>query len=471
MSDMPPASRDPRLGRMIPIVVAFCFFLEGLDSTIVATAIPAMARGLDETPLRLGLALTAYVLAQAVFIPVSGWVADRFGMRRTFCAAMLVFAAGSMASGMAPDFPSLIAARVVQGFGGALMTPVGRLILFRSFARSDYAKAISYMNIPSVMGPTMGPLLGGLITTYGDWRLIFFVNVPFCLLGVAMAWRYVQDVDTPPPGRFDLPGFLLVGSGMLLLQLALEQLSHPWMPRWVSVLLLMAAAGALAWYAVHARSRPNAALDLTQFRVRTFRISLLAGGLARIGMNAVPFLLPLLLQIGMGLSPIESGSLTFMMSVGTLVSRTISVQALRALGFRTLLLGNSVLCAIGIAGFVIIGPGMPHWAIIAYVLVFGAIRNLQFNNLQTMTYADISRTGLSRATSLGGGIQQLTMGFGVSAAATMLGAVATDPEALTVRDFHLVFLLAAVLPLLALPGFWALRADDGASVSGHRAGK
>ncbi len=455
---------------MIPIVVAFCFFLEGLDSTIVATAIPAMARGLDETPLRLGLALTVYVLAQAVFIPVSGWVADRFGMRRTFCAAMLIFALGSMASGLAPDFPSLIAARALQGFGGALMTPVGRLILFRSFARSDFARAISYMNIPSVIGPTMGPLLGGVITTYADWRLIFFVNVPFCLIGVVMAWRYVQDVDTPPPGKFDLPGFLLVGSGMLLLQLSLEELSHGWMPRWTAVPLLMAAAGALAWYAVHARSRPNAALDLTQFSVRTFRISLLAGGLTRIGMNMVPFLLPLMLQLALGLSPMESGSLTFMMSVGTLVSRTISVKLLRAWGFRTLLLINSTLCAVGIAGFVMIGPGVPHWAIVLYVLLFGAVRNMQFNNLQTMTYADINRAGLSRATSLGGGIQQLTMGLGVSSAATMLGAVAVNPEALAVGDFHLVFLMAAVFPLLGLPGFWSLKRDDGAQVSGHRTG-
>ena len=466
--ELPPASADRRLRLMIPMVVAFCFFLEGLDSTIVTTAIPQMAADLGETPLRLGLAVTSYLLAQAVFIPVSGWVADRFGMRRTFCVAMLVFACASMASGLAASFAGLIAARVVQGIGGAMMVPVGRLILLRSFARKDLPMAISYMNIPSVLGPTLGPLAGGLITQYLHWHWIFFVNVPFSLLGIAMAWRFVRDEAPASGARFDWRGFALLGVGMLLLQVGLEVLSHPVVPRASALLMFGGSVAALFLYARHAQGRSNAALDLSQLNVRTFRIALLVGGVSRVGINAAPFLLPLMLQIGMGMNVLKSGSLTFVMALGTLVTRSFSVQLLRKVGFRNLLSTNTVLSAVALAGFVLVSGQAAAWVIMAYALVFGAVRNLQFNTLQTLTYADIASTGFSRATALGSSIQQLTMGLGVSIAATLLSVVAQDPGHLRLADFQTVFLLAAVFPVLALPGFLGLRRDDASVVSGHR---
>jgi EmrB/QacA subfamily drug resistance transporter len=452
---------------MVPLVVAFAFFLEGLDSTIIATAIPAMAAGLGETPLRLNLALTAYLLSAAVFIPVSGWVADRFGMRLTFTAAVGIFGLGSMASGLAQDFTMLVAARAVQGFGGALMAPVGRLILLRSFPRSEFATAISYMNIPSVIGPTMGPLIGGLIAGHASWRWIFFVNVPFCLLGMVLAWRHVKEVDTPPPQRFDLPGFLMVGVAMLALQAGLFGLGQGVLPVWVDIALLAAAGGLITAYVRWSLARPNAALDFRQMRVRSFRVALLWGGLTRVGMNAVPFLLPLMLQLGFGLSPVVSGSLTFVMSFGTILARTIAVKLLRALGFDRLLLWNTLASAAAVAGFALLDQTTSHWLIAGWVLVFGMIRNIQFNTLQTLTYADMPSEGLSRATSLGGGIQQLTMGVGVSVAASLLASVAGSESVLPAEDFRTVFLLAALIPLLGLPGIRTLRAHDGAAVSGH----
>lgn len=452
---------------MVPLVVAFAFFLEGLDSTIIATAIPAMAAGLGETPLRLNLALTAYLLSAAVFIPVSGWVADRFGMRLTFTAAVGIFGLGSMASGLAQDFTMLVAARAVQGFGGALMAPVGRLILLRSFPRSEFATAISYMNIPSVIGPTMGPLIGGLIAGHASWRWIFFVNVPFCLLGMVLAWRHVKEVDTPPPQRFDLPGFLMVGVAMLALQAGLFGLGRGVLPLWIDITLLAAAGALIAAYVRWSLARPNAALDFRQMRVRSFRVALLWGGLTRIGMNAVPFLLPLMLQLGFGLSPVVSGSLTFVMSLGTILARSIAVRMLRALGFDRLLLWNTLASAAAVAGFALLDQTTSHWLIALWVLVFGMIRNIQFNTLQTLTYADMPSEGLSRATSLGGGIQQLTMGIGVSVAASLLAGVAGSESVLPAEDFRTVFLLAALIPLLGLPGIRTLRSDDGAAVSGH----
>jgi EmrB/QacA subfamily drug resistance transporter len=464
---LPPASADPKLRLLIPLVVAFAFFLEQLDSTIITTAIPDMARGLGETPLRLNLALTGYILSLAVFIPVSGWIADRFGMRRTFCAAIGIFTFGSAICGLSTDLTMLVLSRVLQGFGGAMMTPVGRLILLRSFARKDMVTAMTYVSIPAVLGPTLGPLAGGLITTIASWRWIFYVNIPFGALGILLAWNFVRDVPTAPPPRFDVPGFLIIALGMVLFQAGVELLGHPMLP-WpyvgcvfaLSVLVLFA-------YARYAARRANPALDLTQMRVRSFRVSVITGGLCRVGLNAVPFLLPLMLQIGFGLSPVQSGSLTFVLSLGALVIRPVTAILLRRLGFNRLLIGNAVIAAGALAGFALISPATPHGVILAYVLVFGIVRNTQFNAVQTLTYAEVPRVSLSRATSLGSAVQQLNMGLGVSVSAALLGMLAGPSEKLSVADFHHVFLLLALVPLAALPGFLSLSASDGAQVSGH----
>jgi EmrB/QacA subfamily drug resistance transporter len=470
MSQPPPTVQYPRLRYLIPLVVAFAFFLEQLDATIVTTAIPAMAKSLGETPVRLNLALTSYILSLAVFIPISGWIADRFGMRRTFSAAIAIFTLGSVACGFAPDFRTLVASRVLQGFGGAMMTPVGRLILLRSFPRHDLVTAMTWMSIPALIGPTLGPLAGGLITTYASWRWIFYVNTPFGLAGIWLAWRSVKEVAVPPPESFDFLGFIICGVGMALLEFGIENLGRPVISRFSVAALFAAAALVLALYARHARNHPNAALDLTQLRVRSFRIALGPGGLCRIGINAVPFLLPLMLQIAFGLSPIQSGSLTFVSSLGTLVMRPVTAALLRALGFDRLLFGNAVVSAASIAGFALIQPSTPHWIVLIYVFAFSIVRTTQFNAIQTMTYSDIPPSGLSKATSLGGVVQQLTMGFGVSISAALLGLIAGSEQTLSVRAFHLVFLAVAVVPLLSLPGFARLSPLDGAQVSGHRRG-
>ena len=468
MTDPTPTQANPRLRLLIPLVVAFAFFLEQLDATIITTAIPDMARGLGETPLRLNLALTSYILSLAVFIPVSGWVADRVGMRRTFCWAIAVFTIGSIACGSAVDLRMLVASRVLQGFGGAMLTPVGRLILLRSFPRSDLVTAMTYVSIPSVIGPAIGPLAGGLITTYANWRWIFYVNIPFGLLGILLAWRFVQEVAVPPPERFDWPGFVICGVGMALLEVGIEALGRPVMPAWGVVAVFAAAAALLTFYAHYARSHANAALDLSQLRVRTFRISVFAGGFSRIGINAVPFMLPLLFQIGFGLTPMQSGGLTFVSSLGTLVLRPVTATLLRWLGFDRLLVGNTVVAALVIAGFALIEADTPRLAVLAYVLLFGMARSTQFSTVQTLTFVDITAAGLSKATSLAGVIQQLAMGFGVSISATLLGLVAGHGAVLSVADFHRVFVAIAGLTLLSVPGFLLLSPLDGHHVSGHR---
>jgi EmrB/QacA subfamily drug resistance transporter len=471
MSAVHPTVQRPALRFPIPLVVASAFFLEQLDQTIITTAIPDIARGLDTTPLRLNLALTGYILSLAVFIPISGWVADRFGMRRTFCTAIAIFTVGSICCGAAQTLPMLVASRVLEGFGGAMMTPVGRLILLRSFPRSDLVTAMSYSSIPAIIGPTIGPLAGGAITHFWSWRWIFLVNIPFGLLGILLAWRFVTEVETARPEPFDWPGFGICALGMALLQVAIEVLGRHVVPYWVVVLLFVLAGAVLVGYRSYAGRNPNAALDLTQFRTRTFLIGVAAGGFSRIGIASVPFMLPLMLQLGFGLNPLQSGAITFVSSLGTVFIRPMSALLLRTFGFCRLLLVNTFIAAAGIAGFSVFTPQTPHRWLYAYVLVFGMVRNTQFNGSQTLTFADVPAATLSRATSLAGVIQQLSQGFGIAVAATLLGLVAGSETRLTVPDFHLVFLLLAAIPLLSLFGFVRLHLADGAVVSRHRLSK
>ncbi|MFE0755143.1 DHA2 family efflux MFS transporter permease subunit [Inquilinus sp. NPDC058860] len=461
--------RDPRLRVIIPMIVAVAFLMEQLDSTIITTAIPDMAASLGTTPLRLNLAVTTYVLTLAVFIPVSGWFADRFGARRVFALALFTFTVGSVLCGMADSFAMLLATRALQGLGGAMMTPVGRLILLRSFPRGQLVTAMTYMTLPAIMGPVIGPLLGGVLTTYASWRWIFYVNVPFGCIGILAALRYVEDVrgEAAVP-RFDFGGFLMVGAGLALLQYGLENVGRPAIPVPAILGVLAAAALLLVAFIAYARRAPAPAVDLTLFRLRSFQVGTLAGGLCRIGLNGVPFLLPLMLQVGFGVSPVTSGSLTFVGSFGALLIRPALSSLLRRFGFRGVLGGSAVLGSIMIAGFALMRPDTPHWLIGGYVFAFGLVRSMQFMSSNTLSYADMPAEKLSRATSLGGVLQQLSVSFGVSVAATMLGLVSFDSHALTPERFHEVFLLMAVIPLLSLPGFLRLRPEDGVQVSRHR---
>ena len=462
--------RDPRLRLIIPAGVAVAFLMEQLDSTIITTAIPDIARSLGTTALRMNLAVTAYVLALAVFIPISGWFADRFGARRIFLAALVTFTAASALCGMAQSFPMLVATRALQGVGGAMMIPVGRLILLRSFPRDQLFTAMIYMSMPALIGPVIGPLAGGFITTYISWRWIFYINIPFGGLGIALALRYVEDGRGAAAARFDFRGFLMVGAGLALLQYGIEEIGRPTIPPAAVAGLLIAAALLLLTFALHARRAVAPAVDLTLLRLRSFRIGTLAGGLVRIGMNGVPFLLPLMFQVGFGMNPAESGTLTFCSSFGALLIRPLSPRLLRALGFDRVLFWGAVLGSASVAGFALLQPDTSRWLIAGYVAVFGLVRAIQFMTSNTLSYADTPADQLSRATSLGGVLQQLTVSLGVSLSAMLLGLIAGHGGALTPAVFHAVFLLMAIVPLLALPGFRGLRPEDGVAISGHRRG-
>jgi EmrB/QacA subfamily drug resistance transporter len=459
--------RDPRLRFIIPAVVAVAFLMEQLDSTIIVTAVPDIARTLAVTPLAMNLAVTTYILTLAMFIPVSGWFADRYGARRIFTLSLLIFTVGSILCGMATSFPMLIATRALQGFGGAMMTPVGRLILIRSFPRSQLVTAMTYMTLPAIVGPVIGPVLGGFLTTYLSWRWIFWVNLPFGLIGIFMALRYIEDTDRDRTVKFDFPGFLMVGFGCVLLQYGIENVGRPTIPAFAIVTVLFAAALLLSGFIRYARTVKSPAVDLTLFRLRTFRIGTLAGGICRVGLNGVPFLLPLMLQVGFGMSPIVSGSLTFVSALSALAVRPIASRLLRVFGFDRVLSWSAIGGAVIVAGFALIGPDTPRWVIMAYVFVFGIARATQFMTSNTLSYSDTPAAQLSRATSLGGVLQQLSVSFGISIAAMLLGVVTLDGSPLTPEKFHITFLIMAFIPLLGLPGFVRLRPEDGQQVSGH----
>lgn len=458
-----PAPAGGRLPIIIPVIVALAFLMEQLDSTIITTAVPDIAHSLQVTPVQMSLAVAAYVLSVAIFIPVSGWFADRFGARHIFIAALAVFTIGSVLCGLSQSFAMLVAMRVVQGLGGAMMTPVGRLILLRSFPRSELMTAMAYMTLPAIMGPVIGPLLGGVITTYFSWRWIFYVNIPFGVLGILLALRFVDNMREHDIAGFDFAGFLMVGGGLGLLQVALEGVSHPVMPPLVIVLAAVAAIALLLGFYLYARRAPAPAVDLTLFRSRSFRVGTLAGGICRIGMNGVPYLLPLMLQVGFGLSPIASGSITFIGSVGAVIIRNLLAPVIRVYGFRFVLIGSAIAGSIGLAGFAWIEPQTPHYLILLWVFVFGLTRSAQFMSSNTLAYAETPDRQLSRATSLGGVLQQLSVGLGVSVSAVLLALVSARSATLTPERFHEVFLISALIPLLGIPGFITLTREDGAS--------
>jgi len=467
----PPVYRtatDPKLGLLIPLVVACALFMENLDSTIIATSIPEIARSLGESPLHLNLAVTSYLLSLAVFIPISGWVADRFGARNVFCGAIVMFTVGSALCGLSTSLAMLVATRILQGFGGAMMTPVGRLILLRSFPKEALVQAMTYVTIPALIGPTMGPLIGGFLTTYASWRWIFYINIPIGMVGIFLAIRYIEATKMPTPPRFDFSGFLICGLALASTELVLESVGRQLVPVWAEASLAAVAVGGMALYRWHARRTPNPAVDLKIFRLRSFSLSVLAGGVCRIGLSAVPFLLPLQLQLGFGMTAMQSGAITFVSSLGAILMKSASPPILRRFGFRKLLIGNGVLVGLVIAGMAAFTAATPHVLLYGYLLIFGFMRSVQFTCLNTLGYADVPPDMMSRATSVSSVGQQLSMSFGVAIGATLLGLLIGDSGTVTASEFHVVYPLVAILPTLGSLFFTRLLPTDGIQVSGYR---
>ncbi len=468
---MPPSVPPSSYDRVVPLIVAVALFMENMDSTVIATSLPAIARALGTNPLALKLAVTSYLLALAICIPASGWTADRFGARHVFRIAIGVFVLGSIGCALSRSLEEFVLARIVQGIGGAMMTPVGRLILVRSIDKRLLVHAMSLVTIPALVGPICGPPLGGFITTYASWHWIFIINVPIGLLGLAMATRYIPDVRAERPAPFDFVGFILSGLGIGGLAFGLSVMGLEFLPIGVVAALLGVGAASAAAYIVYARHKAAPILDLGLLKLPTFRASIFGGFLFRLGIGALPFLLPLLLQLGFDLTPFQSGLITFTGALGSMFMKAAVAGVLRRLGYRPVLIYNSLLSAAFLAACASFVPGMPFAAMIVILLSGGFFRSLQFTSINTLAYAEIEPQLMSRATTLVSVAQQLSLSTGVAVGALVVETTLRlkHGTAMGAMDFPPAFLAVGALSASAAFVFARLPPDAGAELSGRKA--
>ena len=455
-------------GRRLALIVACALFIENMDSTAIATSLPVIAADLGTEPIALKLALTAYLLALAVFIPVSGWVADRFGARSTFMAAIAVFLLGSLACAASGTLEQMVAARFLQGMGGALMVPVGRLVLLRTVPKSELVQALSWLTIPALVAPVIGPPLGGLISTYSDWRWIFLVNIPMGLLGLFLAWRFVPDLREPVK-PLDWLGFALSGLGLALALFGFSSLGRHMVSTPVAVGCLVLGLGGMAGYVWHALRHPHPLIDLRLLKLPTFRAGVMGGMLFRIGIGATPFLLPLMLQLGFGLTPLASGLLTFVSAVGAMFMKTIAASVLKRFGFRRVLWVNALLASAMLAGFGLFRADTAHWVIMAVLLVSGCFRSLQFTSLNAISYAEVDPARMGQASSLSGMMQQLSLALGVAIGgyALQVAGLFTGQDYADASNFGWAFLTVGTISALSAWVMFRLPRDAGAEMAGR----
>ena len=451
----------------VTLIVAVALFMETMDSTVIATSLPAIAADLHQDPIALKLALTSYLLSLAVFIPLSGWMADRFGARTVFRAAIVVFTLGSALCGFAQGLGDFVLFRVIQGMGGAMMVPVGRLVILRTVPKSELISALAWLTIPALMGPVIGPPLGGFITTYISWRWIFWINIPVGLIGITLATLYVANIREEGLPPLDVKGFVLSGIGLAGLAFGFTTIGQGFFPPAVIAGLFAAGIVGCTLYVRHARTAPAPLLDLDLLKVDTFFASVVGGFLYRIGVGALPFLLPLMLQLGFGLNPMQSGLLTFASAVGAVAMKTTAAPILRRFGFKRVLVTNAVVSSLFLAAIALFTAGTPHWIILAVLLVGGFLKSLEFTSINSIAYADIDAKAMSRATSFASVAQQLSLSAGVAIGALVLEAqrMGRGSDDVVAGDFPLAFVLVAAIAASSSLIFAMLPKGAGASLS------
>lgn len=471
------AKLDPALTetakRLLPWVVAIGFFMEALDTTILNTAVPTIAHALKVPPLDMKAVLASYTLSLAVFIPISGWMANRFGTRRVFGAAIGTFLLGSLLCGIASDIHWLVAFRILQGCGGAMMLPVGRLTMLRSFAKSELFRAMSFVAVPGLIGPMLGPVVGGLIIRYFHWSVIFFVNIPIGLLGLYMVHRHLPNYRTERRIPLDIVGLVLFGSGISLLSYVLEIFGeHTLSGREIGGLLTIAFA-LLAAYGLNSVRIAYPLLRLGLLRIRSFRVAVTGNLATRLGVGGLPFLLPLMYQVGLGYSAIESGLMIMPQAIGAITVKLALPGILRKLGYRQVLISNTVLLGLMMMVFATIDVSTPIWLIVMQAFIFGFFTSTQYTSMNTLVYADVSGEQASGATPIASTIQQLAASFGVATASLAAALFIPDHTRATptelIHGIHVALRVLGALTILSTVVFLELKANDGEAVSGNKA--
>jgi EmrB/QacA subfamily drug resistance transporter len=470
-----PIPAPPQVGRRassrtISLIVASAMFMEQLDGTVLATALPTMARSFNADPLHMNVALTSYLLTLAMFIPASGRLADRFGSRTVFRGAIALFTLGSIACAQAQSLGFLVLARMLQGTGGALMSPVGRLVLLRVVSKGELVRAMAWLMIPATIGPILGPPVGGFIVTYLSWHWIFYINVPIGVLGIVLCSLYIEEMREPSPEHFDVLGLALSGTALACLLFGIEMVTRG-VGASIGLGLIAAGVVAGALYAWHARYCAQPVLDFRIMRVATFRLSVICGSLSRISAGAQPFLLPMMLQLGFGMSAAQSGLITFSSSIGSLMMRVTAPALLRRLGFRAVLIWVGSIAVVLVTGIAAIRPAWPEALIYLLLIASGFFQSLQFMAYNTIAYADVSRARMSIATSFYTTFQQmaLTLGIAVSAAVLAASLALRGHTAPMLGDFSVAFLVVAGISALAPLISLQLEHTAGAELSGQAA--
>jgi len=453
----------------LPWLVATALFMEQLDATIVNTAVPSIAASLNVTPLSLKSVVTCYILSLAVGIPVSGWMADRFGTKRVFFTAISIFTVASVLCGLSANLQMMVVARLLQGLGGAMMMPVGRLAIIRTFPKSELLGAMNFVILPALIGPLLGPTVGGLIVHWTSWRVIFFVNVPVGLLALFLVHRYMPDYKGAEPRPLDVIGLILFGSGTALLSWLLEIFGEHTLDMVTMVLMLGLSVALLAAYVWHANKEEYPLLRLVLLKVRTFRISVLGGFITRLGIGGLPFLLPLLYQLGLKLPAWQSGLLMMPTAAAAMGMKLIAPKVLARFGYRQVLVVNTICIGLTIALFALVGPDTPWYAIAGIGLLQGFFNSLQFSSMNTLAYADVAQKDSSMASTIASSFQQLSMSFGLASGSLVtgwfLGRVPQTNQVMVTSALHHAFLALAITTMLSSLVFWRLRRGDGESIS------
>jgi EmrB/QacA subfamily drug resistance transporter len=465
----PPGAQAESVKPLLPWLVAVAFFMESLDTTILNTAVPAIAKALAVAPLSMKAVLSSYTLSLAVFIPISGWMADRFGTRRVFSSAIGIFTLGSFLCGISSNIHVLVACRVLQGCGGAMMVPVGRITMVRTFAKSELIRAMSFVAIPGLIGPMLGPVAGGLIVGYFHWRVIFFVNLPIGLFGLYMVYRHLPDYREEETHPLDVIGLILFGSGIALLSYVLEVFGEHTLGWRAMLELLSLSAALLTAYGLRATRTEFPLLRLKLFCIRSFRAAVSGSFFTRLGIGGIPFLFPLLYQVGLGFTPIQSGLLMMPQALAAMSLKLTMPLILRRFGHRAVLISNTVILGLLIVLFATIGADTPVWLIVAQVFVFGFFTSLQYTSMNTLAYADVTEEETSSASTIASTTQQMSISFGVATASLATAFFIPDrfhtngPQ--MIHGVHKAFLALGGLTMISACIFRELKSDDGSAVS------
>src|SRR6202165_1406622 len=459
--------------RLLPWLVAVGFFMESLDTTILNTAVPAIAQALRVPPLSMKAVLASYTMSLAVFIPISGWMANRFGTRRGFASAIGIFTLGSFLCGLSNDIHVLVACRVLQGCGGALMLPVGRLTMVRTFAKSELITAMSFGAIPGLIGPMLGPLLGGLIIGYFHWSVIFFVNIPIGLCGLVLVHRHLPNYREKRNYPLDIVGLVLFGSGISLLSYVLEVFGETSLSGREMLGLLTISVALLGAYGLNSMRTAHPLLRLSLLRIRSFRVAVTGNLFTRLGIGGIPFLLPLLYQVGLGYSPIQSGLLIMPQAFAAMSLKLTMPLILKGFGYRRVLIANTI--ALGLMIFLLstIDAGTPVWLIVMMTFTYGFLTSLQYTSMNTLAYADVNEREASGASTIASTVQQMAISFGV-ATASLAAALfipdrlhATAPQ--MIHGIHLALGALGALTIMSTIALNELKSGDGDAVSRHKA--